>query len=308
MGKSEESHVKQFLSGQPTLLVVVAVVLALAFVGLGIGAAGCSSGNIGGVSNARAMADAFKSSNSSAASTAASDVDITRTTAYLEYSNKKTDPVKLVKVSDDAAKVSTSDEIDLTKVGVQKVKYKVELGDASAEQQVEFTVRDTKGPTIDFSDSNPSIDKGGSFDPQSCISSVADPIDGDLQRVDAEPEPKGSKVGYEQFYDSGWYIVDGTVDSSTPGTYSLKVKASDKHGNVGTRELLVTVNEVVQETETAAPEEPKYTYVKSVNSKKFHVPSCSEAKKIKDYNRQEFTVTRQEMIDMDFEPCKRCKP
>ena len=291
------------------MLAAVAVVLALAFVGLGIGFAGCSSGGVaGGASNARAIADAFKSANSSSESDSVRDVEITQSSYYLEYSNKTTDPVTLVKASDSTAKVSTSDGIDLSKVGVQKVRYKVELGDASAEQLVEFTVRDTKDPVVTFSNSNPSIDKGGSFDPQSCISSVSDPIDGDLHRVDAEPESKGSKAGYEQFYDSGWYIVDGTVDSGAPGTYSLKVKASDKHGNVATKELLVTVNEVAQEAEVAASEPARYTYILNVKSGKFHTPGCRDVNKMKDSNKQEITATRQEVLDMGYSPCGHCNP
>lgn len=301
MSKPEEKQVKKLMSSRPKLLAAAAIVFVLAFAGLG-----CSSA--GGASNARAVADAFKSTSSSAASVAASNIEITQSSPYLEYSNKKTDPAKLVTASDSTAKVSTSDEIDLSKVGDQKVKFKLELEGDSAEQLVDFTIRDTKSPVITFSNSNPSIDQGGSFDPQSCISSVSDPVDGSLQRVDAEPKPNGSKAGYEQFYDSGWYVIDGAVDSSTPGTYSLIVKASDKHGNVASKELLVSVNEVVQETEAAASEPARYTYILNANTGKFHLPGCRDVKKMKDSNKQEITATRQEMLDMGYSPCKHCNP
>ena len=67
-----------------------------------------------------------------------------------------------------------------------------------------FTVRDTKSPTITLSNDKPSIDQWGEFDPASCIHSVADPVDGELARVDMAPtaEP-GKKSGVEQFYDAG---------------------------------------------------------------------------------------------------------
>lgn len=51
-----------------------------------------------------------------------------------------------------------------------------------------------------------------------------------------------------------------------------------------------------------------YDYVVNTNTGKFHKPSCSSAKKIKESNRWEYNGTRQEMIDMGYEPCKNCNP
>lgn len=49
-------------------------------------------------------------------------------------------------------------------------------------------------------------------------------------------------------------------------------------------------------------------YVLNTNSRKFHYPSCGSAKKIKDSNRQEYTGTRDELIDMGYNPCGNCDP
>ncbi len=50
------------------------------------------------------------------------------------------------------------------------------------------------------------------------------------------------------------------------------------------------------------------TYVLNTNTKKFHFPSCSSVKDIKEKNRQDSTLTRQEIIALGYSPCGRCKP
>lgn len=49
-------------------------------------------------------------------------------------------------------------------------------------------------------------------------------------------------------------------------------------------------------------------YILNQNSRKFHLPSCGSAEDILPENRAEFTGTRQELIDVGYDPCKRCDP
>lgn len=49
-------------------------------------------------------------------------------------------------------------------------------------------------------------------------------------------------------------------------------------------------------------------YVVNTNTGKFHKPSCSSAKKIKDSNRWDYNGTRDELISMGYDPCKNCNP
>ena len=49
-------------------------------------------------------------------------------------------------------------------------------------------------------------------------------------------------------------------------------------------------------------------YVLNTNTGKFHYPSCKEAAKIKDKNRENFFGTRESVIDMGYDPCGRCHP
>ncbi len=50
------------------------------------------------------------------------------------------------------------------------------------------------------------------------------------------------------------------------------------------------------------------TYVLNTNTHKFHHPSCSSVDEIKSKNRQDFTGSREEVINQGYEPCKRCNP
>lgn len=49
-------------------------------------------------------------------------------------------------------------------------------------------------------------------------------------------------------------------------------------------------------------------YIVNTHTHKFHYPSCSSVDTIKDSNKWEYTGTRQELIEMGYDPCGRCKP
>ncbi len=49
-------------------------------------------------------------------------------------------------------------------------------------------------------------------------------------------------------------------------------------------------------------------YVLNVKNKKFHKPSCTAASEISSANRQDFTGTREELIERGYSPCGQCKP
>lgn len=49
-------------------------------------------------------------------------------------------------------------------------------------------------------------------------------------------------------------------------------------------------------------------YVLNTNTRKFHYPNCDSADRIKPKNRKEYNGTREEVIEMGYEPCKRCNP
>lgn len=57
-----------------------------------------------------------------------------------------------------------------------------------------------------------------------------------------------------------------------------------------------------------AKDTKEQTYILNKNTKKFHKPECSGAKKIKAKNKGEYTGSRQTLIDEGYEPCGNCNP
>ena len=49
-------------------------------------------------------------------------------------------------------------------------------------------------------------------------------------------------------------------------------------------------------------------YILNTNTKKFHYPSCSSVKKMKDKNKQSFNGSREEAIAQGYSPCGNCHP
>ena len=50
------------------------------------------------------------------------------------------------------------------------------------------------------------------------------------------------------------------------------------------------------------------TYVLNTNSKKFHYPYCGSVKKMSPANYMEYTGSREDVISMGYDPCKKCNP
>ena len=50
------------------------------------------------------------------------------------------------------------------------------------------------------------------------------------------------------------------------------------------------------------------TYILNKSTKKFHEPTCAQAKKIADKNRATFNGSREEVIRKGYAPCKVCNP
>lgn len=60
--------------------------------------------------------------------------------------------------------------------------------------------------------------------------------------------------------------------------------------------------------ETASEETVEITYVLNTNTKKFHNPYCESVGDMKDKNKLETTLSREEIIRQGYAPCKRCNP
>lgn len=157
---------------------------------------------------------------------------------YLEYGTDQIDPTTLVKASSSNVTVSTNDGFDLSTVGKQQVEYTLKYGSHEKTELVDFIVRDTQAPTVSIDKSVVELTAGDEFSPNSNFS-VSDPVDGALRTVTQKPDPTGQFDG-KDLYQSGWCLLSvtspegesvDTVDTSEPGTYTVKITGSDKNGN-----------------------------------------------------------------------------
>ena len=97
-------------------------------------------------------------------------------------------------------------------------------------------------------------------------------------------------------YATGDSVEDGTVPENT-----------EKVEETATEQPAEEVSEPDSITaEVATPTSEQY--VLNTNTKKFHRPSCSSIKQMKDSNKQEVTATREDIISMGYDPCKKCNP
>lgn len=58
----------------------------------------------------------------------------------------------------------------------------------------------------------------------------------------------------------------------------------------------------------AAPENDTVTYVLNHNTHKFHEPDCKSVNDIKESNREDTTLSREDVLAAGFMPCKICNP
>lgn len=90
-----------------------------------------------------------------------------------------------------------------------------------------------------------------------------------------------------------------TSDGQTVTFQVSKNQNADTFGGIGG-------NSTQQGTSSGSGEE--MSYVLNTNSMKFHYPTCSSAKKISAKNRKDYTGTREELIDLGYDPCGNCDP
>ena len=60
--------------------------------------------------------------------------------------------------------------------------------------------------------------------------------------------------------------------------------------------------------QTMTVSEDTATYILNTNTKKFHRPDCSSVSKMADHNKESFTGSRDQVIQMGYDPCKKCNP
>lgn len=91
-----------------------------------------------------------------------------------------------------------------------------------------------------------------------------------------------------------------TLAAPAPVVVNTETKPAETSAAVSKAET------VAEETTRAAA--VAIDYILNTNTKKFHYPSCSSVKQMKDKNKGYFSGTREEVIAKGYDPCGRCHP
>lgn len=106
-----------------------------------------------------------------------------------------------------------------------------------------------------------------------------------------------------------WEITETEAPSAEPETAAPTATPASVPA-----ETPAQTPEIVAITPTAPTEAPaatrsvEETYVLNTNTLKFHKPSCSSVKDIKEANRKDVTMSRDDIIAQGYQPCKKCNP
>lgn len=102
-------------------------------------------------------------------------------------------------------------------------------------------------------------------------------------------------------------------ESHEDGTNTTASSASNNTSSSSTQTttapaVVAETNQATAQQDTSSPTSSSSTFILNTNSKKFHLPSCSSIKRMKDSNKKEFSGSRDEVIAQGYEPCKKCNP
>lgn len=101
-----------------------------------------------------------------------------------------------------------------------------------------------------------------------------------------------------------YLISDGQTVSITTDKSASKDDILTPGGIVATPPPATQKPETVQNTAPSAGTD----YIVNINTGKFHYPSCSSVKKMKESNKMYYTGTRDELVSKGYSPCGNCHP
>lgn len=117
-------------------------------------------------------------------------------------------------------------------------------------------------------------------------------------------EDKGAGVSYCVF---AYNVQPGIEIDYATGESKLADGAQQEEQKPATVTPAPSPEPEKQEPATGS-EASQADYILNTNTKKFHYPTCSSVKDMKEKNKQEFFGTRDEAISNGYSPCGRCKP
>lgn len=105
--------------------------------------------------------------------------------------------------------------------------------------------------------------------------------------------------------------LQGDIICTSDGkTISFSVQKNDDVDSIGLEPnstgLGGNVDEAYTKAHSTVPTE--ISYILNTNTHKFHYPSCSSVGQMSEKNKNYYSGTREEVIDMGYSPCGRCHP
>ena len=134
-----------------------------------------------------------------------------------------------------------------------------------------------------------------------------------------EPDPRGEKPRKVP-YDPRTGRKASSTNPETWATLPEAMRAQTKYLFTGVGFVFTEAGGIVgvdidyaDGASRAASEDPssggeQRSYVLNINTRKFHDPSCSGVADIKEENRQDYSGSRELLIQQGYSPCGRCRP
>lgn len=113
----------------------------------------------------------------------------------------------------------------------------------------------------------------------------------------------GIAIDYATGESTGPAFHGSDTASKTPDPAEETGDAGDAAGEI--RSAAGETGDAVGETKGAVGD---WNYIINVSSRKFHLPGCESVKKMSKKNMQGWDGTKEELIEMGYDPCKNCRP
>lgn len=91
-------------------------------------------------------------------------------------------------------------------------------------------------------------------------------------------------------------------------TWNVEPSQTWRTGTKPESDTAHTADTPVPSPESVIPENSAVTYVLNHNTHRFHDPGCSSVNDIKESNREDTTLSREEIMAAGYVPCKMCNP
>ena len=90
-------------------------------------------------------------------------------------------------------------------------------------------------------------------------------------------------------------------------TFNINYATGDSSAS-GTNKTAETEQATQAVTQAASQQTSTESYILNTNTKKFHRPSCSSVKQMKESNKKSSSESRDALIAAGYDPCKKCNP